>query len=140
MVSGDPFARAEEQFGRYKAQLAAGQITREQFRAALQAMMIQDANRRYWSLGADSGKWYVNNGGNWVEAEPPRQPAPPVSASPAPQAFAYPTPPPSVSPAMPPPPAASPAKPGSRKWLVISLAGVLLLCLCICTVAVLVQH
>ena len=26
---------------------------------------------RYWTIGANTGKWYINDGSNWAEAEPP---------------------------------------------------------------------
>jgi len=33
--------------------------------------MVEDAQGKFWMLGADSGKWYVHDGQTWVEAEPP---------------------------------------------------------------------
>ncbi|MDE3089660.1 MAG: hypothetical protein KGJ80_09815, partial [Chloroflexota bacterium] len=65
------FKSAEDQYFRLKGKLAAGRITREQFDAALKALMIQDAQGRYWILGADTGKWLVHDQHAWVEATPP---------------------------------------------------------------------
>jgi hypothetical protein len=54
-----------------KGQLVAGRITQAQFDAALKQQMLQDAQGRYWTLGAESGKWYLHDGQTWVEAQPP---------------------------------------------------------------------
>jgi hypothetical protein len=69
-MSQDQFRQAEDQFFLLRGQLEARRITREQFEAALKELMIQDAQGRYWMIGADSGTWYVHDGRNWVEAQP----------------------------------------------------------------------
>ena len=76
-MSNDQFRQAEDQYFLLKGQLETGRITREQFDAALKELMIQDAQGRYWMIGADSGKWYVHDGSAWVEASPPSPPRPP---------------------------------------------------------------
>lgn len=70
-MNSNPFQQAEDAFFRLKGQLATGRITPEQFDAAVKELMIQDAQKRYWMLGPDSGKWYVHDGKSWVEAQPP---------------------------------------------------------------------
>jgi hypothetical protein len=68
--TGDGFKKAEDEYFRLKGRLAAGRITREEFDAALKDLMTQDAQGRYWMLGADSGKWYVHDGQSWLEGQP----------------------------------------------------------------------
>ncbi len=75
----DRFRRVEDEYFRLTGQLAVGRMTREQFEAALKNLMIQDAQGRYWMIGAQGGKWFVHDGQRWVEAEPPRSSAPPAS-------------------------------------------------------------
>ncbi len=70
-MSNDQFRQAEEQFFLLKGQQSAGRITREQFDAALKQLMIQDAQGRFWMIGADTGEWFVHDGQNWVRANPP---------------------------------------------------------------------
>lgn len=70
MQSANAFRQAEDSYLRLKGQLAIGRMTREQFDAALKELMVQDAQGRYWMLGADSGKWYVYDGKSWVESNP----------------------------------------------------------------------
>jgi len=67
----DPrFEQAEREFFALKSKLDRGRIARGEFDAALEKLMLQDAQGRYWMLGADSGKWYVHDGRVWVQAEP----------------------------------------------------------------------
>ena len=80
----DPrFRQVEQQFHALKAQLTTGQLTREQFEAALQKLMILDDQGRYWMMGAESGRWYVYDGQNWILRDPP-SPTPPAPSAPAP--------------------------------------------------------
>lgn len=68
----DPrFQKTEDEYFKLKGRLGAGRITREQFEAALKDALVQDDQGRYWMLGTDSGKWFVYEGGNWVEGVPP---------------------------------------------------------------------
>lgn len=64
------FKKAEDEFFMLKGRLSAGRITQEEFEASLKGLMTQDAEGRYWIIGADSGKWYVHNGESWVEGQP----------------------------------------------------------------------
>lgn len=64
------FERAEDEFFKLRGQLATGRITREQFESRLHDLMVQDEQGRYWKLGVDSAKWFVNDGNEWVEANP----------------------------------------------------------------------
>ncbi len=70
-MSSDLFKKSEDEYFRLRGQLATGHITREEFERALHELVVQDAQARYWMLGADSGKWYVHEGKDWVEAKPP---------------------------------------------------------------------
>lgn len=64
------YKSAEEAYFKLKGQAATGRITHEQFEAQLRELMVQDAQGRYWMLGADSGKWYRRDGETWTEAQP----------------------------------------------------------------------
>ncbi|MGB8643934.1 MAG: hypothetical protein WCF84_01745 [Anaerolineae bacterium] len=71
MASPDLFKNAEDQFFRLKGRLATGHITRAQYEAALQKLIVRDVYGRFWTLSADTGKWHVHDGQNWIEATPP---------------------------------------------------------------------
>jgi hypothetical protein len=89
MASEDPFKRAENEYFRFRGQLETGRITRAQFDAALKELMIQDAQGRWWVIGANDSRWYVNDGTRWVQAEPPIS-SPVVAVPPLPPAMPLP--------------------------------------------------
>ncbi|MBI3914660.1 MAG: hypothetical protein HY327_10815 [Chloroflexi bacterium] len=66
-----PFIQAEDKYFTLRGQLETGRITREQFKVALQQLMIQDAQGQWWIIGADDSKWYVSDGMRWSQSEPP---------------------------------------------------------------------
>jgi len=107
-MSQDQYRNSEEQFFSLKGQLAAGRITQQQFDAALKQLMIQDAQGRYWMIGADTGKWYVHDGQTWVEANPSV-----ASAPPAPESYAT----------------AQAQTRGSNPMFWLALGGILVVCL-----------
>ncbi len=69
-MADNQFENAEAQYYRLRGQLAAGRITKDEFEAALKALMFQDLQGRHWMIGADSGTWYVYDGKQWTEASP----------------------------------------------------------------------
>jgi len=69
--SAERFGNAEAEYFRLRRQLAAGRITRAQLEATIREMMLQDAQGRWWTMGVDSGRWYVRQGETWVESHPP---------------------------------------------------------------------
>jgi hypothetical protein len=142
----DPrYRQNEEQYYRLRGQLASGRITRQQFEAELQRLVLQDSMGRYWAVGADSGQWMMHDGRQWVRATPPGNapPAPgtlpsalpeeshPVMAAPAPAPQTVPpqpVPPQPVSPRPAPTPAPSSGKGGCGKGCVIGCLFLLVLC------------
>ncbi len=65
------FRKVEDQYFLLRGKLDAGRLTGEQFADALKKLMLQDAQGRYWTIGADSGKWYVHDGQSWSPWNPP---------------------------------------------------------------------
>lgn len=90
----EKFRRAEEEYLVLRGKLEASRITRDEFEAALKAQMVTDDQGRYWTLGIDSGKWYVHDGKDWVRADPGTSVAPIEPVAPTASA---PTPPPAAS-------------------------------------------
>lgn len=48
----------------------AGRLTREQWEQQLKALILRDLKGRYWTIGAQTGKWYYYDGMKWVEGAP----------------------------------------------------------------------
>lgn len=69
--SAERFGNFETEYFRLRGQLAAGRLTRAQLDATLKEMMLQDAQGRWWTMGVDSGKWYLRQGETWIESNPP---------------------------------------------------------------------
>lgn len=78
----EQFHQVQNEFLRLKGEVAIGRLTDDQLADALLNLMVEHEGR-YWTIGANTGKWYVNDGSNWVETEPPNvQPAPVQSKTP----------------------------------------------------------
>jgi len=86
------FEKVEQEYFVLRGKLEAGRITREAFEAALKEQMIRDDQGRYWTLGIDSGKWYVHDGKDWVRAEPGSSPVPIDQTAPSAMPIAPPAP------------------------------------------------
>jgi hypothetical protein len=65
------FRQVESEYFRLRGQLAAGRLTQQQFEAALQPLMFQDDEGRYWMIGVESGQWHMFDGRQWVQRMPP---------------------------------------------------------------------
>ena len=66
----DRFRQVEDEYLKLRGQLAAKRINRQQFEAALQSLVFQDAQGRHWMIGMDSGNWNLYDGQRWVQADP----------------------------------------------------------------------
>ena len=106
------FQEAEGEYKKLKAQLDAGALTEDQFEARLQALMVQDGQGRWWTIGGATGQWYVHDGANWVIGEPaaPATPPPARPGGAAPQA-------PATPPTVPPVQSSEAPSSGRKPWL-----------------------
>ncbi len=114
----DRFRDIEEQYFLLRGQLAMGRLTHEQFEAKLKELMFQDAQGRYWMIGAETSKWYMHDGVKWVEANPVTGAATTLAAT------NLPPPPTYVSPPTPP---TTRSGPNIMPWVVLGF--VLIACL-----------
>lgn len=78
----DRFRQVEGEYLKLREQLAANRISRQQFEAALQALVFPDARGRHWIIGFDTGHWNVYDGQRWVQADPYAGAASPTAAAP----------------------------------------------------------
>src|SRR5574341_1229512 len=68
-------AEMERRCQELKDKLNSGAITDEEFRSGMAELRFQDSQKRWWMIGAQSGKWYVFNGARWLPGEPPEIPS-----------------------------------------------------------------
>lgn len=47
-----------------------GRLTQPEWEQQLKALLLQDLKGRYWTIGAQTGKWYYYDGSRWVEGSP----------------------------------------------------------------------
>ncbi len=65
------FDELENRYFELKGKHAAGLLSDEAFQAQVAELRTEDTQGRVWAIGADSGRWYVYQGGEWMEGEPP---------------------------------------------------------------------
>lgn len=65
------FTGVEAEFGRLKAQFEGGSLSEADFKAQHEELMIQDEEGRWWIIGYKTGEWYVHDGEQWVQQDPP---------------------------------------------------------------------
>ncbi|MCX7973131.1 MAG: hypothetical protein N3B16_01335 [Candidatus Aminicenantes bacterium] len=59
------------EFNRLKQLYHEGKLSQREFVAELKRLRVKDYEGKYWTIGAQSGRWYYFNGLHWVQAEPP---------------------------------------------------------------------
>jgi hypothetical protein len=70
---GNQFREAEDSFALLREKFNDRRISQREFVDSLKQLRIKDEEGRFWVIGAQSGKWYAFEGGEWVEAKPPSQ-------------------------------------------------------------------
>ncbi len=64
------FQQTEMRFHALRAQVSSGQISAEQFQAALAALVVRDESGGIWTIDANSGGWLRAVDGAWQPANP----------------------------------------------------------------------
>ncbi len=103
-------AEMERRFYELKGKLDVGALGEAEFKAEIEKLRFQDAQSRWWMIGAQSGRWYMYDGTRWVPGQPPAEPPPAPPATPVPTVapppaptVSAPTPPAPISPVPTPP-------------------------------------
>lgn len=63
-------AQMESRFFELKGKLAVGQIAEAEFKREMENLRFQDAEGRWWMIGAQSGRWYYYDGTRWLLGQP----------------------------------------------------------------------
>lgn len=72
------FESLERKYYELRGRQASGQLSEAEFQAAVEKLTLEDTQGRTWTIGAQSGKWFVSRGGEWVPAQPPYDASPPA--------------------------------------------------------------
>ncbi len=68
-------AHMESRFFELKGKLAVGLLAEDEFKREMEKLRFQDAQGRWWMIGAQSGRWYYYDGARWLLGQPPEIPA-----------------------------------------------------------------
>ena len=72
-LAHEPFSAAEDAYRALVAERRAGRLPTRDFRAAVRALAVRDAEGREWILGPENGSWYRRDRDRWTNIEPPRR-------------------------------------------------------------------
>jgi membrane peptidoglycan carboxypeptidase len=64
------FRQVEQNIGQLRQQYRNGQLSQEDYTAALRDQMIRDDDQNWWIMGVDDDNWYKSENGQWVPATP----------------------------------------------------------------------
>jgi len=67
----DQFKNVEKEFKRLRKKFRQKNISEIEFKKRLKDLRLQDQNGRFWTIGAQTGRWYYFDGNDWVESKPP---------------------------------------------------------------------
>jgi len=65
------FKDTEKELKELKSKYRHKEIDESEFKQSLKNLRVQDDEGKYWTIGAQSGKWYYFDGNNWIEQTPP---------------------------------------------------------------------
>ena len=65
------FKDVETEFRQLKLKYSRREISEQEYREQLKILRLKDKKGRYWTIGAQTGKWYFYDGIHWVQANPP---------------------------------------------------------------------
>lgn len=66
------FEELERTYDDLRGQFESGELSQDAFHAAVKKLSLKDEQGRVWTIGSQSGQWYVWEGGAWAKAEPPQ--------------------------------------------------------------------
>ncbi len=67
----DQFKNVEEEFKQLRREFRLKNISEIEFKKRLKDLRLKDQDGRFWTIGAQTGKWYYFDGMDWIESNPP---------------------------------------------------------------------
>jgi len=65
------FKNVEKEFEQLRAEFKRKRLSEPDFKKKLKELRLQDQDGRFWTIGAQTGKWYYFDGNDWIESKPP---------------------------------------------------------------------
>jgi hypothetical protein len=67
----DQFKNVEKEFKQLSKEFRQKSISEIEFKNRLKDLRLKDQDGRFWTIGAQTGKWYYFDGEDWIESNPP---------------------------------------------------------------------
>lgn len=67
----DRFKNVEKEFKQLRDEFKRKKLSEPDFKKRLKELRLQDKDGRFWTIGAQTGKWYYFDGNDWTESKPP---------------------------------------------------------------------
>ncbi len=67
----DQFKNVEKEFNQLREEFNKKRLSEPDFKKKLKELRLQDKDGRFWTIGAQTGRWYCFDGKDWIEAKPP---------------------------------------------------------------------
>jgi len=67
----DQFKNVENEFKQLRDEFKRKRLSEPDFKKKLKELRLQDEDGRFWTIGAQTGKWYHFDGNDWLESKPP---------------------------------------------------------------------
>ena len=64
------FQEVQRRYLELRADFEAGRISEEEFQEEIEGLQVKDEQGVYWTIGAQSGKWYRYDGQEWTQETP----------------------------------------------------------------------
>lgn len=65
------FKNVEKEFRQLSEEFRQKNISEIEFKKRLKDLRLKDQDGRFWTIGAQTGKWYYFDGDDWIESKPP---------------------------------------------------------------------
>lgn len=65
------FKIVQKEFEQLRDKFRKKEISEPEFKKMLKELRLQDQDGRFWTIGAQTGKWYYFDGSDWIESKPP---------------------------------------------------------------------
>jgi hypothetical protein len=67
----DQFKNVEKEFKQLRDEFKRKRLSEPDFKKKLKELRLQDKDGRFWTIGAQTGKWYYFDGNDWTDSKPP---------------------------------------------------------------------
>ncbi|MCW3975478.1 MAG: hypothetical protein NWE86_04475 [Candidatus Bathyarchaeota archaeon] len=64
--------KIEKEFNKLRERHQKGSLDKDTYEDVVKKMKFKDEFSRFWTIGANTGRWYCYDNGKWIESSPPQ--------------------------------------------------------------------